>query len=200
MTEHLPERRAEPGLALTAARAAIASVPIVGSGVQVFFDWGQARFENRILDLEEEALAQCTTEALAEALADERRSRAIVRAASIAGLSDWERKRRVLSGVVRAVIDGDDADLDDAELLVDALADLERPHIALLVRLSKAQEAPDKGVQAKDLRPPAHPSAISGLVRHGAISGDGFAGGMTFNGAISYGVTPFGRELLRLLG
>jgi hypothetical protein len=181
-----------------AIQALLAAVPHIGGPLQVFAEWERQKFWQRNRELEASVLEATTAQCLAEVLQDDRRARSIVRAATIHGLSDWEAKRRALSDVVVAVIEGDDAELDSAELLVDALADLDRPHIALLVRIYEEQEATGETVRIYYLDPEPHPSAVSGLIRHGLISSEGT--GLTLGGVTRCSVTSFGEDLLRLLG
>jgi hypothetical protein len=181
-----------------AVQGGVSLIPHVGGFLQVFAAWESQRFKERAAELEERLAEEVTVEELERALADERRSRSIIRAATINSLTDWEDKRQVLASVVRAVVAGDDAELDDAELLVDALEDLDRPHIALLVRIYEEQEATGETVRIYYLDPEPHPSAVSGLIRHGLVSSEGT--GLTLGGITRCSVTTFGEDLLRLLG
>ena len=179
-----------------AVQAALSAIPYVGGPLTVFAEHERERFQRREAEFAAALLAETEESELAAVIGDERRAALITRAAIGAGITDWAEKRRLLATVASAVANGDDADIDESDLLVTALLDLDRPHIACLVRLAKRAEP----VLPSELQPPAHPSALAGLSRHGLIETAGIDGGNGFaNGGLKYMVTDFGRSVLESL-
>lgn len=100
-----------------------------------------------------------------------------------------------MGAVVRAVLDGDDAELDDGELLLNALEELDAPHFAALQRLDGATDDLDDdkvGVDAAAVRG-LTPPVLAALLRTGAATQQSGWGGLF------YRPSEFGRRLLLLV-
>ena len=86
---------------------------------------------------------------------DERFGELFVRAAETVAVTWWKQKRAAIGKVVvHAVLDGDDATVDESEFLLLALERLEAPHFAALQRLARqarALEAKEVGVAGVDV-------------------------------------------------
>ncbi|MGI8791778.1 MAG: hypothetical protein ACR2H3_01135 [Acidimicrobiales bacterium] len=186
-----------PSRLYTAAMVVVNALPIVGGSLATIIDHERERFIARAAELEASLIDSAGQRAIERAVEDERRSAVVMRAVIAVGATAWEEKRRALAAAAHAAITGGDIELAESELLVEALMDLDRPHIALLALLATTVT---ETFLLEQVQPEAHPAAVSGLVRHGAISSHGIdGGGVAYDGGTLFGVTSFGRELLRLL-
>ena len=80
-----------------------------------------------------------------------------------------------MAHAVSSAMQADDADLDDSELLLEALMELERSHFHLLERLRVAVERSGKeNARPSDIAGGGHLSAPAGLQRVGAIEAAGY--------------------------
>jgi len=187
-----------------AGRAVLELIPAVGGFLEALLAWAWKEDIARLRRLEEDLLAACTEETLTRAFQDERRCQLLVDAARAVNLTAWEQKRVAMGVVVAAALNGDDAQLDDSELLVTALTDLDRHHFRLLARLRDLALTEEGSYSStgrwEQLGIKAHDSVIAGLQRHGAIvdvGGDG--GDAVGGGGTIFWVSDFGRDLLRLV-
>jgi hypothetical protein len=104
----------DPPVALSAG---LELFPVVGGFLEALLARAWERDIARVRRLEEDLLAACIEETLKRAFQDERRCQLLVDAARAVNFTAWEQKR-VAMGVVAAALNGDDAQLDDSELLV----------------------------------------------------------------------------------
>lgn len=171
-------------------------VPIVGGAFVVLLNRAWDADMRRVKLLEEEVLARTSERTITQAIGDERKAQLIVMAARAVGLCAWEAKRHAMAEILVTALEDDDAALDDSEMVVLALMDLERHHVRLL---AKAEARGEGGFVPADIA--AHPGALAGLVRHGAVEQSGIDGG-TYDGGggVLYAITTFGVPLLDLLG
>lgn len=126
---------------------------------------------------------------------DERFGELFVRAAEATAVTSWERKRTAMGAVVRAALDGDDAQLDDSELLLSALESLESPHFVALQRLDLASGLVEKnqaGIDSADIEG-LTPPVLAALVSVGAVTQQSGLGGLFYKSS------EFGRRLLALV-
>lgn len=181
-------------------RAAVRLVPVIGESLGICIDdaiarrrrWGHEAAEAMAVEVGNDQL-------LIDRLQDDRLALLLLEAVEAAARSALEEKRRLLGRVVgRAVLD--DAQVDEAQLVVAALRGLDAPHIRALERLARAarhssgwddlaqQEAVSK---ASDAEPEPVRAA---LLAHGAVYGATGYGG-SWLGVVR--VTDFGMRLLK---
>lgn len=126
-----------PDFFQTAARAGIALIPGIGSGLQVIYEDVRAHMAARMGQTIQEIADRVGEDRLAARLKDHPEHQVLfangVEVATRTGLED---KRRLLAKVVSAAI-LDDAALDGAQLRVEALRDLDAPQIRALERLQR---------------------------------------------------------------
>lgn len=176
--------------------AGLAGVPVVGGSVAVVAAELFERRHARVSGLGADLLADHEPDEVIERLrSDERFGELFLRAAEATAVSSWGRKRRAMGAVVRAALDGDDAQLDESELLVAALERFGAPHFAALQRLDEASGCLEENVAGVDashvvgLTPPV----LSALVSAGAITQESGLGGFFYKSS------DFGRRLLALV-
>jgi hypothetical protein len=105
-----------------------------------------------------------------------------VRAAQTVAITWWARKREAMGRVVRAVLDGDDATVDESELLLLALERLDAPHFAALARLADRAADLDEetvGVASADV-PGLTAPILSALFSVGAVGQQSGWGGLFY--------------------
>lgn len=192
------------------ARAAMSAVPYAGGPAEIVYSGYRNRATGRAMDL----LGQLTEHFEDPAGLDARLASSepldalfgrALRAAVDSGLAD---KRVALGRVVVAALD-DDALIDRSALLVDALAQVDAPHVAALVAIRHAvQLVQDRGEWPVRARGAGH-EIISSVVNVGREFEDSviralknlgllFAGEATDEWFV-HDLTPFGYELLGYL-
>lgn len=181
--------------------AGIAAVPAVGSSMSVVTQAVFDRRRSRVAELGDAVLADHDRTLIVERLRDDERfGELFVRTCESTALESWLPKRQAMALVVRAVIDGDDAELDEGELLIAALETLTAPHFAALQRLEDACKDLEPNIVGVYFQtvPGLTPAVLGALVATGAVeaqSGWGEAG----MGGIFHRPTEFGRRLLALV-
>jgi hypothetical protein len=175
--------------------AGLAVVPVAGGPMSVVADELFERRRRRIARLGADVLADHDADEVLDRLrTDERFGEIFVRAAEATAVSAWEPKRRAMGLVVRAALDGDDAEVDDSELVLIALERLEAPHFAALQRLDQAT-APlgeREAVAAGDI-PGLTTPILAALISVGA------AEQLSGWDSLVYKSSDFGRRLLALV-
>ena len=176
--------------------AGLSTIPIVGGPLSVVADELFERRRQRVAQLGSELLIDHDTENVLDRLrTDERFGELFVRAADTVAVTWWAPKRTAMRKVVRAVLDGDDAVVDDSELLLLALERLDAPHFAALQRLTTqaADLEEDKvGVSASAVAGMSAP-VLAALLSVGAVSQQSGWGGLF------YRPTDLGARLLALV-
>jgi len=173
--------------------AGLSAVPYAGGPLSVVADELLARRRRRVAELGVAVLEGHDVEDLLDRLrSDERFGELFVRAAEATAISGWEPKRRAMGAVIRSALDGEDAELDDSELLIAALERLEAPHFAALQRLDQAPDSKMGDARAEQDAGLAAP-VLAGLLSTGAVSQGSGWGGMI------YASSDFGRRLLGLV-
>ncbi len=176
--------------------AGLAGVPHVGGPMAVVAAELFDRRRVRVAELGTDLLADYdAAEVLDHLRSDERFGEVFLRAAEVTAVSSWAPKRRAMGAVVRAALDGDDAQLDESELLLVALERMEAPHFAALQRVDQASgllENDVAGVDCSDivgLTPPV----LAALVSLGTVTQESGYGGLFYRSS------SFGRRLLALV-
>jgi hypothetical protein len=182
-----------PTVGDTLAKVALQLVPYVGPPLETIYDDVRARLAAKARRTVSEIEELCGTERLLRRLTENPEIEAMFVAAVDSALrTGLERKRRYLARVVaNAVLD--DAKVDESELIVQALRDLDGPHLRALERLRHAEDSAhtdDAGksaaVQEAAKQEPAPIRAV--------LSGTGAVIPAPFGGI--FRVSPFGRTLL----
>jgi hypothetical protein len=163
-------------------RAGLAAIPTVGGSLLVVADELLSRRRERVRQLAEQVMAGQDPESVLDRLiADERLGELFIRAAEAAEVAPWEPKRRAMGRVVRAALAGDDAEVLEDSLLIDALIDLDEPHFAVLTRLNEqipgGPPVAVAGVLSSSVLGASEP-VVAALVRHGATTGNAGLGGV----------------------
>ena len=100
-----------------------------------------------------------------------------------------ERKRRAMGLVVGHAAAGDDARIEESQLLLDALGDLDASHFAVLSRMAVAGEDQDAVRAVAEATPDP---VVAALIRHGLVKTVGTWDG----GAAVIAISEFGTKLL----
>jgi hypothetical protein len=181
-----------PTVGDTLAKVALQLVPYVGPPLETIYDDVRARQAEKARRTVSEIAELCSMELLLRRLNENPEIEAMFVAAVDSALrTGLERKRRYLARVVaNAVLD--DAKVDESELIVQALRDLDGPHLRALERLRQAEDSAhtdnekSAAVQEAAKEEPAPIRAV--LSATGAVTPAPFGG--------IFRVSPFGRTLL----
>lgn len=178
-------------------QGALGTIPHVGPFLASIAAVEVRRYDARMRETAIRALGDVEVGRVQAVFEDERRARLFAQAIMRAAFIDWPERRAALGGALRSALLGDDAELDDSDLIVDALMDIDRPHVSLLQRMNATAEPK----LPQEIEGGAHPSAIAGLQRHGAIIDCGIDGGDASGqgGGTLWCITEFGRTLLNLI-
>lgn len=191
----------------TLAKVALQLLPYVGPPLETIYDDVRARQAEKARRTVSEIAELCGTELLLRRLNENPEIEAMFVAAVDSALrTGLERKRRYLARVVaNAVLD--DAKVDESELIVQALRDLDGPHLRTLERIRHAEDTADRDPRwGISTRSEARSGAVreagdlesapviavlirTGTVIQGAVPGDRDRLGIN-------SVSPFGRALL----
>lgn len=173
-----------------------------GAAATVIFDFIRDASANRAHEVVDRVVDIVGMQRLADRLAvDEEVSIIFVVAVEAAMRTALESKRELMAKVAaNAVLD--QARIDESRLVIDALRDLDGPHIRALARLADADAARSpatseggtgdfsKAVGAE------HDAVLAGLLRHGLVLQN-----TTYDGPqVISGVSKFGHSLLDQLG
>lgn len=131
----MPAGAPAPSWQSTITRAAIAAIPYVGGPLEILVSDIRARQSAKAAELVGSIAVAVGEEELIRRLAtDERAEMIFVNAVNAALRTGHREKRRLLARVAAQAL-GDDARMDESELLVATLNELESPHIVALARL-----------------------------------------------------------------
>ena len=185
-----PERWGEVAL-----EAGLALVPgIGGSRAVVAGEQFEVR-RRRVKQLGSDLIAEHPAEEVIGRLrADERFGEVFLRAATAVAVTHWEPKRKAMGRVVGQAL-GDDAAVDESEMLLLALEELGAPHFAALARLADtaAQQRETKGAVEAIQVPGLTAPVLAALLGVGAVSQVSGLGGLLHR------PTGFGLRLLNLV-
>lgn len=198
----------EPPTAVeTTVKAVLRAIPYVGSSLSTIFEDTRARHVARGVQVVEEVAMAAGADRLSDRLAkDEEVEVLFIEGVEIAVRSGLIAKRRLLARVVaKAVLD--EAEIEPAQLLVQALRDLDSPHLRALVRIRNAEKTAEevdvdgetddaRGERIADAAETAgrtEPTPIiAALIRTGVV----YPATLWNGGVAVYGVSEFGRRLL----
>lgn len=196
-----------PTVVETTVKAVLRAIPYVGSSLSIIFEDTRARHVARVAQVVEEVAMTAGVDRLSERLAkDEKIEIIFIEGVEIAVRSGLKAKRRLLArGIAKAVLD--DAEIEPAQLLIQAFQDLDAPHLRALARIRNAEKTAEEvdanGETNDDRRERIADAAtkagrteptpiIATLIRTGVIYPATLVGG----GVAVYGVSEFGRRLL----
>lgn len=129
-------RQDVPTIQDTLVRATIAAIPYVGGPLEIVYSDTRARRAAKADQLMSDLLATTGEELLLRRLAENQYVEALfVNAVDAALRTGIDAKRRLLVRAVSAAV-LDDAKLDESQLVTDALAQLDVPHVLALARLA----------------------------------------------------------------
>lgn len=176
--------------------AGLSLVPVVGGPLSIVAEELVERRARRSAQLGSDLLEDHDADAVISRLRDDERfGELFVRAAESVAVTWWAPKRVAMGKVVRAVLEGDDATVDENELLLLALERLDAPHFGALARVVKLERELGEnsaGLNPEDV-PGLSPPVLSALVSVGAIDQRSGWGGLF------YRPTDFGHHLLALV-
>jgi hypothetical protein len=179
-----------------AVMAGLALVPTVGGSLSVVAGEMYERRRRRVAQFGSDVLADRSADELIDRLrSDERFGELFVRAATSVATTWWAPKRAAMGNVVRAALAGDDAAVDESEMLLLALERLDAPHFAALARLTESAATADEkaiGVASADVQGLTAP-VLSALLSVGAVAQESAWGGLLCQ------PTDFGLRLLALV-
>ncbi len=196
-----------PTVIETTVKAMLRAIPYVGSSLSTIFEDTRARYAARVAQVVEEVAMTAGADRLSQRLAkDEQIEILFIEGVEIAVRSSLKAKRQLLAKVVtKAVLD--DAEIEPAQLLVQALRDLDAPHLRALARIRNAEKTAEE-VDAAGETNEAHGERIAdaaakagrneptpiiaALIHTGVIYPATLVGG----GVAVYRVSEFGRRLL----
>lgn len=120
----------------------VAGVPGLGGFAAAITQGMINRRQDRALELVSDVAEAVGEERLEQIIEnDVARDQLLWRATNVAMTSDMDAKRRYLAQVVAHAMNGDEFAVGDALLIVTALAELDAPHIAALLRVRAADDA-----------------------------------------------------------
>lgn len=188
---------------------ALAALPAVGGSLAILYQDVLARRRlnvTQVLSIALDGFAGSSEEFIDRFRDDERLQMVFARAMEAASRTSLGQKIRALGPLLGEASDAaSDGELDDVELLLWALEDLERPHVAALQELGRYRSDDELAADTENIgddpsrlerleytRSVAEP-VIATLLRHGLVAQQ--------SGYDLYlaGVTPFGRKLLTFL-
>lgn len=187
----------------TLVRAALKLVPRFGDALEVIYNDTRARHAEKVAHTLEAVVAQTGPDALMERLNSDPEVEALfVDAVEAATRTGVEGKRILLARVLAAAV-LDDARVEEAQLITQALRELDAPHIRALERIRLAADTLDdlpererKEAQAVLSAGRAEPvPVVAVLVRTGVVEPATLFGG----GHAVHDITDFGRNLLDAL-
>jgi hypothetical protein len=187
----MADHRADaPSWSETIVKSGLSAVPLVGGVLATIVSDVSARHRGRVTEYAKEVIAAVGNDDLVvqRLRTNEELTDIFTVGAIAASRSSLENKRRAMARVVSEAI-RDDAKIDLSGLLMPALADLDRPHFAVLSRIAAGGSDEKAARAAADTAPDP---VVAGLIRWGAVKTVG-----TFDGGLAVtGVTPFGERLL----
>lgn len=179
-------------------RAALTLAP-GGSAVLVLLDFAKESATNRAVEAAEAIASRVGMEQLRQRLAaDDETAMLFTLAVDGAMRTSLESKRRLLARVAATAL-SDDTMVDDSALIIDALRDLDGPHIRALARLADSdpslQTEPGARSDFTSVVEKEHHAVLAGLTRHGLLLQT-----VTYDGKpVVTRVSDFGRRLLEML-
>lgn len=179
-----------------AVLAGFSLVPTVGGSLSVVAGEMFERRRRRIAQFESDVMVDRDPDELLDRLRDDERfGELFARAATSVAVTWWAPKREAMGKVVRSVLAGDEATVDESEMLLLALERLEAPHFAALTRLTEAAAGladNTVGVASADV-PGLTAPVLSALLSVGAVAQESAWGGLLCQ------PTDFGMQLLVLV-
>lgn len=176
--------------------AGLSLVPVIGGPLSVLAEELLERRSQRVAQLGSHVLADHDADdVIARLRDDERFGELFVRAAESVAVTWWAPKRVAMGRAVRAVLEGDGAEVDENEMLLLALERLEAPHFGALARLTEMEAGLEDNAVGLDSAnvPGLSAPVLSALLSVGAVSQQSGWGG------VFYRSTDFGGRLLALV-
>ena len=187
----------------TAIKAALSLVPAVGGTLATIVGDEMERRRGRVLESTDTVISAVGPTELVKRLEDDERLTSLFTEALEASARTTlaEKRRAMAIAISRAVLDS--AAIDEAHLVVAALADLDVPHLRELERFRRRVDAadPDRDDLASQMVETSGTGMAApieaALVRHGCLWS---ASVSVLGGRVTHwGVTGFGRHILREL-
>jgi hypothetical protein len=191
-------------LAVVVISAALSVVPYVGGALQTVFEEVDGRRRSRIESTGRAILEKVGEERMLSRIMEDPRLEALLgNALDAAARTGFEAKRLVLArAVISALLGDDEAVVDTSELIVTAVAQLERMHVGALIRLEKQTDRNKQTPRQVDPIAAAreslavHRTLTEPVVATLIYTGVATPGEITGNPMVVREITDFGRLVL----